>query len=53
MGHVAYMLDIRDAYNNLDENPKVRDYQAGSREHSNQPLGFIKGGDFLEQVSDY
>jgi hypothetical protein len=26
MGHVAYMLDIRDAYNNLDERLKVRGF---------------------------
>jgi hypothetical protein len=42
------MLDIRDAYNNLDENQKVKDYYAGSCEHSNQTLGFIECGDFLE-----
>lgn len=53
MGHVTYMFDIRDTHNNLDENLKVRYYLANSHEYRNQPLGFIKSGDFLEYANDY
>jgi len=37
----------------LDASGSGQETVAGSCEHSNEPSGSIKGGEFLDQVSNY